>query len=200
MKKDKDSNAENQDQEKPVEKSFSQRLRSGAVEWGKSILIAVVLALVIKATVVQSHVIPTESMFPTITGGDRVFANQFIYRFRDPRPGEIITFTPPPGISRTEAESRIPLVKRVIAVAGDTVEVKAGKVIRNGVEVRESFIDHEPCYDMPQVKVPEHDIFVLGDNRCNSYDSHAWGFLPRKYVRGQIFFRFWPPNRIGLVK
>ncbi len=188
-------------------------------EWAKSIIFALALALFLKATVVQSYMIPTQSMVPTIMPRDRVFGNRFIFHFKDPRPGDVIAFKPPPEVygsheypdsgekgfqgfyDKTFGKDRIiPYLKRVVAVEGDTVEISGGKVIRNNVPLDEPYLNCDPNYEYPPEKVPKDMLFVMGDNRCNSHDSHVWGFLPKKNVQAKAFFRFWPPNRIGVVR
>ncbi len=182
--------------------------RSGKIgtifnEWIRPILIAFVLAFILKATVVQSHMVPTGSMIPTIIPGDRLLANRFIYFFHDPLPGDIVTFTPPeiiPGKKSNFLGQTIPFIKRVIAIEGDIVEVLNGRVYRNGIPLAEPYIKQPPCYNLPPTKVPEGKLFVLGDNRCNSLDSHIWGFLSRNDVKAKAILRYWPPNRIGILR
>jgi signal peptidase I len=173
--------------------------RAEAIEWVKSIVFALVLALVLRATVVQAYVIPTGSMIPTIMPKDRVFGNRFIYHFRLPQRGDIIAFKPPKNvvISDNSADS---LLKRVIGLQDEIVEVKHHHVVINGKPLEEPYIVTPPLYEMPPFKVPHGTIFVMGDNRNDSYDSHMWGPLPMKNIQAKAFLRFWPPNRMGLVK
>jgi signal peptidase I len=176
---------------------------SNIKEWIKTILIALVVSFAFKATVVQSYEVPTGSMEPTIMPGDRLLASRLTYHFRDPRPGDIITFVPPesvPGRKTNFLGQIIPFVKRVVAVEGDLIEVRNQEVYRNHVPRPEPYINEPPCYNLPPLRVPEGKLFVLGDNRCNSLDSHIWGFLPRKAVEAAVFFRFWPISRIGIPK
>lgn len=176
-----------------------------SIEWIKCFVLAFGLAMVLRATIVQAYVIPTESMVPTIIKDDRVFGNSVIYRFRKPAPGDIIAFTPPPlaimtAATKDDMEHPIPYLKRVIAVAGDRVQVHNGVVYRNNMPQVEPYENEKPCYEMPEEMVPPDHIFVLGDNRCNSHDSHIWGFVPVKNVRAEAFFRFWPLKRAGLLR
>ena len=178
--------------------SGKRRAVSEAVEWAKSILIAFVLALILKATVVQAYVIPTPSMVPTVLPGDRIFGLRFIYWFRDPRAGDIIAFKPPPAAT---TERRSPsFLKRVIATEGDVIAVHDERVYLNGKPLVEPYIAEPPTYDLPATVVPKGMLFVLGDNRNNSFDSHRWHFLPRKNVQAKAVVRFWPLQRIGLVR
>lgn len=186
-----------------VKRKRLEKIRPVIKEWIKSILIAFVLAFVLKATVVRSYEVPTGSMEPTIMPGDRLLANRFIYFFHDPLPGDIVTFIPPesvPGKKSNFLGQTIPFIKRVIALEGDIVEVRNGKVYRNNIFLNEPYIKQPPGYNFPPTKVPKGKLFVLGDNRCNSLDSHIWGFLSRNNVKAKAIFCFWPPNRIGIVR
>lgn len=188
---------------KKVEGNRSGKIGTIFNEWVKPILLAFVLAFILKATVVQSHMVPTGSMIPTIMPGDRLLANRFIYFFHDPLPGDIVTFTPPeiiPGKKSNFLGQTIPFIKRVIAIEGDIVEVHNGRVYRNDIPLNEPYINQPPCYNLPATRVPEGKLFVLGDNRCNSLDSHIWGFLSRNDVKAKAILCYWPPNRIGILR
>jgi signal peptidase I len=164
-----------------------------ANEWIKSILIALVLALITRATVVQAFRIPTGSMEQTLLEGDFLLANRFLYgskipftglrlpAVRDPEPGDIIIFKHP-----TEGKD---FIKRCVALAGDKVEIKNDVLYVDGEAVEEpykklttfggSLANYGP------VIVPEGHIFMLGDNRHNSYDSRSWGPLDEKFIKGK---------------
>jgi signal peptidase I len=164
-------------------------------DWVKTIVLAVLLAFVLRTTIVGSYFVPTGSMKPTIGVGDRLLGCKFLYWFADPHPGDIIVFEPPP-----QAHTRVArFVKRVVAVEGDTVEVRAGALYRNGQRVDEPYAS-APLYELPLEKVPHHSLFVLGDNRNNSADGHVWGFVPEDNVEAKIVFRFWPLARLGRVR
>ena len=131
----------------------------------------------------------TRSMEPTIRPGDRmVLIKTGILKRSD-----IIIFKDP---ENTEAY----LVKRLIGLPGDTVEVANGRLYRNENTVSEPYLkDNYIIYKYGLAQVPPGNLFVLGDNRNNSDDSTVWGFLPAENMRGKVIFRYWPPNRLGRI-
>ncbi len=172
-------------------KSGTRRL----TEYAVILLVAFVVVFgVLRPFVVKSFWIPSESMVPTLEVGDRIFVNRFIYRFIEPERGDIVVFD--------SLETDDELIKRVVAVPGDRVRVRNGKLRVNG-----DFPD-EP-YAVPMVfpdgsffgpaRVPEGEVFVMGDNRPNSHDSRFFGPVPIENIQGEAFFRFWPPSRIGFM-
>lgn len=172
--------------------------------WGKELLVALVLALLIRAGVAEARMVPTPSMVPTVLPGDRLLAEKMLYRFTTPRRGDIIVFAPPFAPEQGRLASFLGLeedyLKRVIGLPGETVEIRDGQVLVNGVALDEPYIKEAPTYEAPPVIVPAGHLFVLGDNRNQSYDSHAWGTVELSAVRSRAIFRFWPLNRIGLVR
>lgn len=164
------------------------------------VALAFALAFVIQDSVAKPYEIPTASMVPTIQVDDRIIANRLIYRFRDIERGDIIVFDPPPEAGRAclGAGSGIPFVKRVIGVPGDRVQVGDGRTLVNGrpfvVEQAEA-----PQYDTVRITVPQDSLFVLGDNRNESCDSHEWGVVPRANVIGQAEVTYWPPTHLGFL-
>ena len=164
-------------------------------DWGKTIVLSIIIAFFVRLTMIGAYYVPTGSMRPTIGIGDRLIGWKFLYRLREPHVREIIVFQPP-----KEAQSDVPrFVKRVVAVAGDVVEVKEGALYINKRRQDEPYAS-TPFYEMSPITVPAGQLFVLGDNRNNSADGHVWGFLPEENVEAKIVFRFWPINRIGMVK
>ena len=160
------------------------------------VIIAVAFVLVfgfIRPFVVKSFWIPSESMVPTLEVGDRLFVNRFIYRFTEPHRGDIVVFDSP--------ESDDELIKRVVAVPGDRVRVANGVLKLNGEVQEEPYV--KPQFPDGSVygptRVPEGEVFVMGDNRGNSRDSRFIGPIPIDSIQGEAFFRFWPPSRIGLL-
>ncbi len=152
---------------------------------------AFVLALLIQQFVVKPYVIPSESMEPTLQRGDRVLANRFIYRFRDPERGEVVVFVPP-------VQSNEPFIKRVVAVGGDRVAVVDGRLYLNGEPQVEPYVkDQTILGDFREATVPAGSYFVMGDNRNNSGDSRVFGVIEKTAILGQAFFVYWPLGRVG---
>ena len=161
------------------------------------VVIALVLALLIRMFVAEPRYIPSDSMLPTLEIGDRLVVEKISYHFRSPASGEIVVFDPPQQLQIQGYAKDQAFIKRVIGTSGQIIQVQDGKVYRNNLPLAEDYIAEPPAYDMPAVQVPEGYLFVMGDNRNNSNDSHVWGFLPEENVIGHACFRFWPFSRIG---
>ncbi|MFH1847352.1 MAG: signal peptidase I [Candidatus Omnitrophota bacterium] len=181
-------------------------------EWIKPILVAVVLALFIRTFIIQPFKIPSNSMYPTLKPGDRIFVNKFVYgakipfvnvRFpgiESPQRGDVVVFLSP-------IEKKKYLVKRFIAGEGDTVEIKDGEIYVNNEKVEDAPINRFLYYnrgdygkDNVFITVPEDSFFVLGDNSLNSMDSRYWGFVPARNLVGKAFLIHWPIKRIQLIR
>ena len=185
-----------------------------AIDWIVTIAGAILIVLAIKAWVVNPYRIPSSSMEPSLhcarpaSGcesrfSDRVLANRFAYRFRDPKRGEIVVFKTPPA-AQVRCGAGGTFVKRLIGLPGDVIEVRLqrgdGYVFVNGKKLDERYIfpsrrDHGP--EMPAEKIPQDRYFMMGDNRSQSCDSRQWGTVPRKNLIGPVFATYWPPNRIS---
>lgn len=151
---------------------------------------AFVLALLIQQFVVKPFGIPSESMEPTLLKGDRVLVSRLAYRFGEPQRGDVVVFHPPLG---TED-----YIKRIVAVGGDHVAVKNGKLYLNGEPQQEPYIkDGDILGEFDDIIVPKGSFFVMGDNRNNSGDSRIFGTITRQAIVGKAFARYWPPTRIG---
>lgn len=160
---------------------------------GIPLLVAVVLVFGGLAAVAKPYKIPTGSMEPTIQVNDRILANRLVYRFKDIERGDVIVFDPPavPGV-----DTSTPYVKRVVGLPGDTIEVRDGKTLVNGEEFIVDQVTERPYYSRSEETVPEGMLFVLGDNRNSSQDSHIWGYLPTDNVIGRADIIYWPPDSI----
>lgn len=163
------------------------------------IAIALALAILIRTFVAEPRYIPSDSMLPTLEVGDRLVVEKISYHFRSPTNGEIIVFNPPPQLQIQGYAPDQAFIKRIVATPGQIVQVQNGQVYVNNQPLQESYIVEAPEYQLKPVQVPEDKLFVMGDNRNNSNDSHVWGFLPQKNIVGHAFFRFWPFSRIGRV-
>jgi signal peptidase I len=165
-----------------------------------TIVIAMLLAVIIRGFVAESRYIPSPSMVPTLYPGDRIVVEKLSYRVRSPQPGDVVVFRPPNRLQLAGYAADQAFIKRVIAVAGQTVQVHQGRVYVDRVPLSEPYIAEPPAYEMPLVKVPDGMLFVMGDNRNNSNDSHVWGFLPLENVIGRANIRFWPPGQAGFLE
>lgn len=179
------------------------------------VVVALAVAVVIKTFLVQAFFIPSASMRDTLLEGDRVMVNKLAYRFGDPARGEVIVFDSPlqphddgeslpAAIVRNVAEALgistpdTALIKRVIAVAGETIEIRNGRVLIDGVAIDEPYLrDGTRMPDFGPVTVPQGEVFVMGDNRNQSEDSRRFGTVPVDDIIGRAFLRVWPPSRWG---
>ena len=158
------------------------------------IVAAAVITLLIQVTVQKSSV-NGYSMEPSLQDGQQLLINKVVYHLHEPERGDIIIFHPPLPYS-PKATS---FIKRIIALPGDTVEVKNGAVYVNGSKLDEPYIKESPTYNLQQKKIPENEYFVLGDNRNNANDSHTGWTLPRQNILGKAWLSVWPPDKWGLV-
>lgn len=179
---------------KKNEKSFGAVLKDFL--W--IILIAVAISVMLKTFVVDSRVIPTLSMYPTIQVGDRIILNKLAYiGDKTPQRGDIVVFYPP-----AELNSKDDLIKRVIGLPGETLEIIGGVVYIDGEALDESYVYGIPDYDYSAVTIPDDCYFMMGDNRNSSLDSHLWNnpFIEAVDIRGRAIFIYWPLNRMGILK
>ncbi len=203
----------------PIERllpNLSQRQRV-VVDWVLTIAVAVAIVLAVKAWVVNPYRIPSPSMEPTLHCGrpeplceaassDRVLANRFIYRFRDPRRDEIVVFHAPKAAEATCVGGIF--VKRIIGMPGDVWAERNGYTYIDGRRLAEPFVRPErrdtetkTLFDIPPTgtvrRIPKGMYLMEGDNRAHSCDSRVWGLVPRKSIIGKVFFTYWPLGRIG---
>jgi signal peptidase I len=165
------------------------------IEWVVVIGGALLVALVIQATLFQAFYIPSESMETTLVEGDRVLVNKLADSTSDISRGDVIVFERPPEEGPSEIQD---LIKRVVGLPGDTVEGRAGIVYINGEPLDEDYLDDGIITsEFGVVAVPEGHLFVMGDNRGNSRDSRFFGPINGDLVVGRAFVIVWPLGRVG---
>lgn len=194
---------------------MSARKRSAILiirEWVESIVVAFILAMIIRTFVVQAFKIPTGSMRTTLLEGDLILVNKFIYgakipftevrlpKLRNPRAGDVIVFVYP-------QDPKKDFIKRLVGLPQDTVEIKEGTVYTNGKPLSEPLFNKIYYYNRGDfgkegqvITVPEKSLFVLGDNSGSSQDSRYWGFVPQENLLGKATVIYWPPQRIRIIK
>lgn len=182
-------------------------------EWVESIVVAFILAMVIRTLVVQAFKIPTGSMRPTLLEGDRILVNKFLYgapipftggrrvpAIRQPQRGDIIVFLYPESPTKY-------YIKRLVATGGEAVQIKNGNIYINGKlcddpDFKLRFYYNRGSFgeEGKPLTVPADSYFVLGDNSASSMDSRYWGFVPKRLLIGKAMVIFWPLNRIRIIK
>ena len=166
-----------------------------------TLVLAIILTLIVRTFIIDSYEIPSGSMEQTIKVGDRVIGEKISYRFRDPRPGEIVTF------DREQDGQTTILIKRVIATEGQVVDLVDGIVYVDGVALDEPYTLGLPSYPLQDeglgitypYTVPDGYIWVMGDNRVNSRDSRAIGPVAVEDVNSHAVVIFWPPEDIATI-
>jgi signal peptidase I len=150
--------------------------------------------VVVRQLVAQT-IIPSESMVPTLQINDRLFVR--LWDNYQPQTGDVVVFKAPDfALQGRDPADEILIVKRVIGLPGQQVVVRDGQVWIDGVPLVEPYIAEPPVYEWGPQIVPSDQLFVLGDNRNASFDSHVWGFLPQTYLLGKAYKIYWPPNRV----
>lgn len=170
--------------------------KRSAFEWVVVIVAAVVIAVLLRAFVVQTFYIPSGSMEPTLRKNDRVVVNKLSYDMHAVHRGDIVVFTTPPGVNKSFKD----LVKRIVGLPGETVQGRDGKVLVNGTVLPEKYLPPGTLTsDFGPYTVPPKSVWVMGDNRGNSEDSRVFKAIPEHTIVGRVFIRIWPITRVGLL-
>ena len=167
--------------------------KSFARELAESLLSALAIVLVVNLFLAQATRVEGQSMEPNLHPSERLIIEKISYRFTPPHRGDIIVLRRPDRAS-------VPLIKRVIGLPGETVEIKDGNVYVDGESLCESYLNQTTLGNMSRLLVPEGHVFVLGDNRRASNDSRAFGVVPFDDIVGKAWLRYWPPADVGLVE
>jgi len=160
----------------------------------ETFLPAIAIVLAVNLFLAQPRVVHGQRMEPNLHENERLIVDLVTYRYRTPQRGEIIVLDAP------ERQPGPPLIKRVVGVAGDTVEIKNGGVYINGQRLDEPYLGVITAGAMAPLVVPEDYVFVLGDNRGASNDSRYFGVVPFEDILGRAWLRYWPLNEIGFFK
>jgi signal peptidase I len=190
------------------------RRRSFIAELPGLLLTALIIAVVIKTFLIQPFWIPSESMLPTIEVNDRVMVNKLAYSWGEPQRGDVVVFrdpreeeieeSVPEAVIRSVLEAvgirtrgRDDLIKRVIGLPGETVEVKDNQVIIDGTPIEEPYLPEVFMPNEPAITVGDTEVFVMGDNRNASFDSRRFGPIPLEDLVGEAFVTIWPIAHFG---
>ncbi|MDD5692375.1 MAG: signal peptidase I [Candidatus Omnitrophica bacterium] len=191
---------------------MSLKKKSVLRDWVESIIVAFLLAMVIRAFVIQAFKIPTGSMRMTLLEGDLILVNKFIYgakvpftklqlpAVRAPKRGDVVVFIYP-------EDKKKDFIKRLVGLPGETIEIKGGSIYIDGKPAQEPIFNRIYYYNVGEfgvegqkIVVPKDSYFVLGDNSASSRDSRYWGFVPKDNLLGEALLIYWPPQRIRLIK
>ena len=166
------------------------------VAWLRDLMLSVLIAVLVILFLYRPVKVEGTSMMPSLYDQERLFINQFSYKFGlgKIQRGDTVVFWYPEDPTKS-------YIKRVIGLPGDTVSVEDGYVIVNGKKLKENYIpaEYRDERSYPAVEIPPEQYFVLGDHRISSNDSRAWGLVPKNYIYGKAVFVFWPPDRVGTV-
>jgi signal peptidase I len=184
----------NADRSAVVAPEAPQPLRRELGSWGRDLMIALSLAVVIIIFFYQPVKVEGTSMAPLISDQERIFINKFVYRFRPIERGDVVVFWYP--LDRTKS-----FIKRVVGLPGDTVEIRAGHMYVNGKLFPEPYVPAESkdSGSLSPTRIPRGEYFLLGDHRTSSNDSRMFGPVARAFIYGKAVFAYWPVDHFGLI-
>ena len=158
----------------------------------ETILFTVLIYFLVRFFVFENYRVEGHSMAPTLADQQYLVVSKLSYRLGEPQRGDIVVFQDPRNPDRK-------LIKRVIGLSGEIIEIQQGQVYINGQQITESYINGLGHYSVPSTPIPAGQYYVLGDNRSNSSDSHNWGTLSGDYIVGKAWLSYWPPDYWGIV-
>ncbi|CAN5122185.1 signal peptidase I [soil metagenome] len=185
------------DREDSEEEEAAPSFARNLLEWAGILVGALVVALVVTKFLVQAFFIPSESMFPTLAIDDRVLVNKLSYELHEVNRGDLVVFERPPSEATSDIKD---LIKRVVAVEGDTVGSEDGQLVVNGVAMDEPYVAEGAETSGVEIQtIPAGNVFVMGDNREDSRDSRFFGPLDEELIIGRAFVKVWPFTDLGLL-
>jgi signal peptidase I len=178
----------------PVAPDATPPLRRELRSWGRDLVIALSLAVVIIIFFYQPVKVEGTSMTPLISDQERIFINKFVYRFEPIERGDVVVFWYPLDRSKS-------FIKRVVGLPNDVVEIRAGKVYVNGKHLLEPYVPAGAAdlNSYPATRIPKGEYFVMGDHRISSNDSRIFGPVPRNFIYGKAVFAYWPVDHFGSI-
>jgi signal peptidase I len=174
------------------EEQATSQARSALREIVETVLFTLIIYVLVRTFLFENYRVVGRSMEPTLQNDQFLVVSKLDYRLHTPQRGDIIVFRDPQHQDRK-------LIKRIIGLPGDVVEISNGAVSINGYLLDEPYIDSPSRYTEAPLPVPDGQYFVLGDNRNNSSDSHAWGTLPADLIVGKAWLSYWPPATWGRI-
>jgi len=185
-----------------MQSDLKSRVLREIKEWTRSVLWGAIFVFFFTGFVFKAYRVEGTSMQPLLQDGERIFVNRLVYRVGEIKRGNVVVFYYPSNPSDY-------FIKRVLALPGEKVEIKKGKVLVNGSQLDDHFVPNyfRSYENVKPVLVPESHYFVSGDHRNRSYDSRSWAkdpkktaFVPEKYIVGKASFRYWPIKTFGIIK
>lgn len=176
-----------------------RQLSAFVLDFIETIVVSLAIFAVVYLFLFQPHQVDGRSMEPNFHNGEYILTDKVSYRLHEPNRGDVVVFHSP-------QDERVDFIKRIVAIPGDTLEVRAGYTYLNGNKLEETYIN-DPGKVAPgkfikegqKVSVSSGEYVVMGDNRLHSSDSREWGYVPKANVVGRAFFRYWPPAVFGLL-
>jgi signal peptidase I len=168
------------------------RTKSALRELVETVLFTLLIYALVRTFLFENYRVVGRSMDPTLEDNQFLVVSKLGYRLHDPQRGDIIVFRDPHDGTRK-------LIKRLVGLPGDTLEIRQGQVVANGQVLEELYIQYPGQYSIPPTLIPNDQYYVLGDNRNNSSDSHNWGTLSRQEIVGKAWLTYWPPSMWGVL-